>query len=88
LRNPAGRPTIPAATPEGRAMSDQSPVVPQRVTLTDIDIPFWRIVAIILKWSIASIPAIIIYFIILAAFSAVFGGIFMAIFGHMGGTRI
>ena len=66
-------------------MSDQSPVMSQRVTLTDIDVPFWRIVAIILKWSIASIPAIIIYFIILAAFGAVFGGIFAAIFGHMGG---
>jgi hypothetical protein len=69
-------------------MSDQSPVVPQRVTLTDVDIPFWRVVVIILKWSLASIPAIIVYFIILAGFSAVFGGIIVAIFGHMGGTRI
>jgi len=69
-------------------MSDQSPVVPQRVTLANIDIPFWRIVAIILKWSIASIPAIIVYFIILAVVGTIFGGIFSAIFGHMGGTHI
>jgi hypothetical protein len=30
-------------------MSDQSPVMPQRVTLTDIDVPFWRVVWIVLK---------------------------------------
>lgn len=35
----------------------------QSVTVTDIDLPFWRIVGIMVKWSIASIPA----FIILAA---------------------
>ena len=30
------------------------------VTIRDIDIPFWRIVLILVKWSIASIPAMII----------------------------
>jgi hypothetical protein len=30
------------------------------VTIRDIDVPFWRIVMILVKWSIASIPAIII----------------------------
>jgi hypothetical protein len=35
----------------------------QSLTITDIDLPFWRIVGIMVKWSIASIPA----FIILAA---------------------
>ena len=30
------------------------------VTIRDIDVPFWRIVMILVKWSIASIPAMII----------------------------
>jgi hypothetical protein len=31
------------------------------VTIRDIDVPFWRIVQILVKWSIASIPALIIF---------------------------
>ena len=30
------------------------------VTIRDIDVPFWRIVMILVKWSIASIPAMIV----------------------------
>jgi hypothetical protein len=39
------------------------------VTLRDIDVPFWRIVMILVKWSIASIPAMIIL-MLLASCSA------------------
>ena len=35
------------------------------VTIRDIDVPFWRIVMIMIKWSIAAIPATII--LVLAA---------------------
>ena len=28
------------------------------VTIRDIDVPFWRIVLILIKWSIAAIPAV------------------------------
>ena len=30
------------------------------MTIRDIDVPFWRIVLILVKWSIAAIPAMII----------------------------
>ncbi|HYB06078.1 MAG TPA: hypothetical protein VED02_05010 [Methyloceanibacter sp.] len=30
------------------------------VSIRDIDVPFWRIVMIMIKWSIAAIPATII----------------------------
>jgi hypothetical protein len=30
------------------------------VAIRDIDVPFWRIVLILVKWSIAAIPAMII----------------------------
>ncbi|MGH6737397.1 MAG: hypothetical protein ACRECX_15170 [Methyloceanibacter sp.] len=30
------------------------------VTIRNIDVPFWRIVVILIKWSIAAIPAAIV----------------------------
>ena len=33
---------------------------PQRITIADIDIPFWRLVVIFIKWTFAAIPAAII----------------------------
>ena len=45
------------------------------VTIRDIDVPFWRIVMILVKWSIASIPAIIILMLLLALVGAAVGGV-------------
>lgn len=45
------------------------------MTIRDIDIPFWRIVTILVKWSIASIPAIIILTILAALFGVIVAGI-------------
>jgi hypothetical protein len=39
------------------------------VTIRDIDVPFWRIVTILVKWSIASIPAMIILAILITLVS-------------------
>ena len=39
-------------------MSVQPPAAPHRVAIADIDIPFWRMVVIIIKWAFASIPAV------------------------------
>ncbi|MEM9281212.1 MAG: hypothetical protein AAGA96_05250 [Verrucomicrobiota bacterium] len=40
-------------------------------TITDIRIPFGRMVAILLKWMLASIPAILLLYAVLAAISLV-----------------
>ena len=64
-------------------MSVQPPVAPHRVAIADIDIPFWRMVAIIIKWAIAAIPAAIILTIIFAIIGAIVGVIFGSIFGGM-----
>ena len=69
-------------------MSVQPPAAPHRVAIADIDIPFWRMVMIILKWSFASIPAIIIFSIILGIISAIVGGGLMAILGHVPGVKL
>ncbi len=45
------------------------------MTIRDIDVPFWRIVTILVKWSIASIPAIIILTILAALFGVIVAGI-------------
>jgi hypothetical protein len=51
---------------------------PTPTTITDIDIPFARLVAIILKFMVASIPAVILFyllfFIVAFFFMAIFGG--------------
>ena len=59
-------------------MSVQPPATPHRVAIADIDIPFWRMVAIIIKWTFAAIPAVIIISIIFGILGAVIGGGLMA----------
>jgi hypothetical protein len=56
------------------------------VTVRDIDIPFWRIVTILIKWSIAAIPAAIIAAIIYGLLVALLGGIAMGALEWIGGT--
>ncbi|MEG6510196.1 hypothetical protein V6C03_14595 [Methyloligella sp. 2.7D] len=51
-----------------------------RVTIKDIDIPFWRIVAIMIKWSIAAIPAMIALLVIYTAVVVVVAMV-LAMFG-------
>ena len=54
-------------------MSVQPPVAPHRVSIADMEIPFWRIVMILVKWSFAAIPAMIIVGIIYSIFFAAIG---------------
>ena len=69
-------------------MSMQPPTAPHRIAVVDIDIPFWRMVAIIIKWAFASIPAVIIISIIFGIIGAVIGGGLMAILGNIPGVKI
>ena len=70
-----------AGTTGGHLMSVQPPVAPHRVAIADMDIPFWRMVAIMIKWSLAAIPAVIVISIIFSIIGAIFGGVLYAIFG-------
>jgi hypothetical protein len=49
---------------------------PQRIVIADIDIPFWRLVGIFIKWTFAAIPAAIIVWLIMMVIAAVIGSIF------------
>jgi ABC-type sugar transport system permease subunit len=44
------------------------------VAIRDIDVPFWRIVLILVKWSIAAIPAMIILTLLVAILGALISG--------------
>jgi hypothetical protein len=55
-------------------MSMQPPAAPHRVSIANIDIPFWRMVAILVKWSFAAIPAAIIITLIYMAIAAIIWG--------------
>ncbi|ESR23173.1 hypothetical protein [Lutibaculum baratangense] len=48
----------------------------ERITITDIDIPFVRLVMIFIKWSLAAIPAAIIVSFIISFLMMLFAGIF------------
>jgi hypothetical protein len=46
------------------------------VKVVDLDIPFSQMVVLLVKWAIASIPAVLILFAIVTALGFVFGGLF------------
>jgi hypothetical protein len=54
------------------------------VTIRDIDVPFWRILMILIKWAIAAIPAAIIVIIIYAIIFALIGGILIGVLESLG----
>ena len=53
----------------------------QQFVVTDIKIPFWSMVVLLVKWALAAIPAMIILIVIATILSMVVG----AFFGDMGG---
>ncbi|MCZ7657944.1 MAG: hypothetical protein M5U07_08810 [Xanthobacteraceae bacterium] len=57
-------------------MSTQPPVPEQRTVLTDIDIPFGRLVVFFIKVGLAAIPAAIILWLIMWVIVMVFGMLF------------
>jgi hypothetical protein len=68
-------------------MSDTTqPTMKPRTTITDIDIPFGRLIVIFIKFGLAAIPAAIVVSIIVTligvVLSAIFGTGFMAFWGH------
>lgn len=45
------------------------------VTVVDVSIPFWSMVVLMVKWVIASIPALIILGFLFSLFMALLGGL-------------
>lgn len=48
----------------------------QEVIVTDVQIPFWSMVVLMVKWAIAAIPAVTILLVLGAVGSMVVGAIF------------
>jgi integral membrane sensor domain MASE1 len=49
----------------------------QEVVVTDIRMPFWSMVTFMVKWAVASIPAIIILFVLGVILASILGGVGM-----------
>jgi len=69
-------------------MSVQPPAAPHRISIADVEIPFWRMVAIMIKWTLAAIPAFIIISIIFGIIGAVLGGGLYTLLGNIPGVRM
>ncbi|HET7766292.1 MAG TPA: hypothetical protein VFK92_14490 [Burkholderiales bacterium] len=48
----------------------------REVVVVDVKIPFWSMVVLLVKWAIASIPAVIILVFLAAATSWLLGAVF------------
>jgi hypothetical protein len=48
----------------------------REVVVTDVKIPFWSMVVLLVKWAIAAIPALIILIVIWAVASTVIAALF------------
>ena len=48
----------------------------REVVVVDVKIPFWSMVVLLVKWSIAAIPAVIILALLATAASMLLGAIF------------
>lgn len=55
----------------------------REVIVTDIQMPFWSIVVLMVKWAIAAIPALIILMVLGGIVSMLLGGLFGGLF-HWG----
>jgi len=51
----------------------------EQVEIKDINMPFMSMVIFMVKWAIASIPAMLILFVMGAVFTGVFGGLLGAL---------
>lgn len=60
----------------------------REIVVTDVKMPFLSMVVFMIKWAIASIPALIILSLLFTLFTLIFGGFmggFMGGMHHMGG---
>jgi len=53
-----------------------------RVTLKDIDIPFWNLVVFLIKLAFASIPALFVVSLVMSMFFMLSGGLFQFMMFH------
>lgn len=60
-------------------MSDSAKTDLARVTIVDIDMPFWSMVTFIFRWTLAAIPALFILGLLAGVVAAVIGAIGMGL---------
>ncbi len=48
----------------------------QKIVVTDVQIPFWSMVVLMVKWALAAIPAVFILVVMAMLFAAAMGALF------------
>jgi hypothetical protein len=64
-------------------MAEDEAPKPREVIIIDIDLPFWSMVWFMVKWSIATIPAVIIVVILAGFFWGIFGVLISTFFREL-----
>ncbi|HJU66393.1 MAG TPA: hypothetical protein VJ596_11975 [Gemmatimonadaceae bacterium] len=72
------RPAGPRSRADSPAGRDPAPM---RVRVVDVQVPFWSLVALMLKWTFAAIPAALVLLAIAAVVWVLAGGILTQLLG-------
>lgn len=74
-KTPVSDPWAPPAGPvqSGRRELPDQPT--QRLTITGVDIPFWTLVRLLLKLSLAAIPALLVLILVLLGLASLAGAL-------------
>ncbi len=70
--DPWAPPAGPLTQPGRRELPGQSA---QRLTITGVEIPFWTLVRLLLKLSLAAIPALLVLILVLVALASIAGAL-------------
>ncbi len=73
--------TTPLVIPSATRSPHTEAAMSEEVVVTDIRIPFGSMVVLILKWTLASIPAMIVLVVLGMVAAGLFAGMFGAIVG-------
>jgi len=69
-------------------MQPQENFPPPRVTVSDVDMPFWSMVRFMVKWAFASIPALLLIILFsVVIWTALFAGIGLTGAALVGGSQ-
>ncbi len=72
---PGKKPVSPGKSAAPAAVVRQQQTGPQKVIITDIQIPFWSMVMFTVRWVIASVPALAIVALLILLLISVAGGL-------------
>lgn len=78
---PTSTEAVQRISAEIRSAKAATPVAPQRVSIAEVSMPFGSMVGFIIKWTLASIPALLILWAIFLLIGILLGAMFGGVIG-------